>query len=192
MLSGLAGLLEPLDGEVRLDDLVMGLIDPADIRRDVCLLGQGARLFHGTLRENLTLGAPTANDEAIFQTLDAMRLSDFVQALPKGLDHLVQEGGLGLSGGQKQGLLLARLLLRHPKVLLLDEPTASFDEVAEAAVIDMLGQLPREVSVIVATHRPALLRIVDRLIVVSHGKIVMDGPKDAVLAQLRTGKKVAA
>ena len=188
LLSGLAGLLEPLSGEIRIDDVVMGLIDPTDVRRDIGLLGQGARLFHGTLRENLTLGAPAATDEMILNLLGRMGMADFVQRLPDGLDHLVQEGGLGLSGGQKQALLLARLLLRNPKVLLLDEPTASFDEVSEAAIIEMLALLDPDISVIVATHRPALLRLVNRLIVVSNGKIVMDGPKDQVLAQLRSGK----
>lgn len=191
LLSGLAGLLEPLTGEMRIDDVVMGLVDPTDLRRDVCMLGQGARLFHGTLRENLTLGAPNAADATILGMLKQMGLADFVQRLPEGLDHMVLEGGLGLSGGQKQGLLLARVLLRNPKVLLLDEPTASFDEVSEAAVIDVLGRLGRDVSVIVATHRPALLRIVDRLVVVGNGAIVMDGPKNEVLAQLRGGKAVA-
>ena len=191
LLSGLAGLLEPQAGEIRVDDVVMDLIDPTDVRRDIGLMGQGARLFHGTLRENLTLGAPMATDEAILETLDQMNLADFVHKFPDGLDHLVQEGGLGLSGGQKQGLLLARLVLRNPSVLLLDEPTASFDEVSEAAVINMLGQLGRNVSVIVATHRPAMLRIMDRLIVVSNGAIAMDGPKDEVLQRLRSGKAAA-
>jgi len=191
LLSALAGLLEPLAGEIRVDDVVMGLIDPTDVRRDIGLMGQAARLFHGTLRENLTLGAPTATDEAILTTLGQMGLADFVHRLPDGLDHMVLEGGLGLSGGQRQGLLLARLLLRNPNVLLLDEPTASFDEVSEAAVIDLLGRLERNVSVIVATHRPAMLRIVDRLIVVSNGAIAMDGPKNQVLAQLRGGQAVA-
>lgn len=185
LLSGLAGLLEPLAGEIRVDDVVMGLIDPSDLRRDISLIGQGARLFHGTLRDNLTLGAPNTADAVILDTLKRMGMVDFVQHLPEGLDHMVQEGGLGLSGGQKQGLLMARLLLRSPNVLLLDEPTASFDEVSEAAIIEMLGQLGCDVSVIVATHRPAVLRIVDRLIVVSNGRIAMDGPKDKVLAQLR-------
>ncbi|KID12387.1 hypothetical protein P279_28760 [Rhodobacteraceae bacterium PD-2] len=169
----------------------MGLIDPNDLRRDVALLGQGARLFHGTLRENLTLGAPDATDAAIMDMLRRMSLVDFVERLPDGLDHLVQEGGLGLSGGQKQGLLMARILLRDPNVLLLDEPTAAFDEVSEAAMIEMLGRLGPEKSVIVATHRPAILRIVDRLIVVSNGRIAMDGPKDKVLAQLRGGEAAA-
>ncbi|WP_407000312.1 type I secretion system permease/ATPase [Marinobacter sp. HN1S83] len=191
LLSGLAGLLEPLAGEVRVDDVVMGLIDPTDLRRDIGLMGQDARLFHGTLRENLTLGAPRATDEAILETLGQMGLVDFVHRLPEGLDHMVLEGGLGLSGGQKQGLLLARLLLRNPNVLLLDEPTASLDEVSEAAVIDVLGRLGRSVSVIVATHRPEVLKLVDRLIVVNNGAIAMDGPKDQVLAQLRSAKAAA-
>ncbi len=191
LLSGLAGLLEPIEGQIRVDDIVMGLIDPTDVRRDIGVMGQGARLFHGTLRDNLTLGAPMATDEDVLETLEKMGLVDFINRLPEGLDHLVQEGGLGLSGGQKQGLLLARLLLRKPRVLLLDEPTASFDEVSEAAVIHVLGQLGRNISVIVATHRPAMLRIVDRLIVVNNGVIAMDGPKDQVLNQLRSGKAAA-
>ncbi|QDY69417.1 type I secretion system permease/ATPase [Qingshengfaniella alkalisoli] len=191
LLSGLAGLLDPLQGEIRVDDVVMGLVDPADLRRDIGFMGQGARLFHGTLRENLTLGAPGATDEAILAALGEMGLDDFIRKLPDGLDHLVQEGGLGLSGGQRQGLLLARLLLRDPNVLLLDEPTASLDEVSEASVIEMLSGLEAEVSVIVATHRPAVLRMVDRLIVVSNGTIAMDGPKEQVLAQLRSGKVAA-
>ncbi|WP_116086440.1 type I secretion system permease/ATPase [Tropicimonas sp. IMCC34011] len=191
LLAGLAGLLEPMAGEVRVDDVVMGLVDPGDIRRDIGLMGQDARLFHGTLRENLTLGAPGAQDDAILGLLSKMGLADFVQALPDGLDHMVQEGGLGLSGGQKQGLLLARLLLRRPNVLLLDEPTASFDEVSEAAVIDLLSRLDPAVSVIIATHRPAVLRMASRLIVVSNGAILLDGPKDEVLAQLRAGKRAA-
>ncbi|TGD65745.1 type I secretion system permease/ATPase [Tabrizicola sp. WMC-M-20] len=191
LLSALAGVLEPLTGEIRVDDVLMGWVDPADLRRDICIMGQGARLFHGSLRENLTLGAPMAADDEILTVLDSLRLADFIRKLPDGLDHMVQEGGLGLSGGQRQGLLLARLLLRHPKVLLLDEPSAALDEVSEAAVIDILAGLDRDITVIVATHRPAVLRMVNRLIVVSNGTLVHDGPKDQVLAQLRAGKTAA-
>ena len=190
LLAGLSGLLEPLSGSVRIDGVEMGRVDPADVRRDVVLVGQGARLFHGTLRENLVLGAPRATDEAILAALDALALSDFVDALPDGLDHPIQEGGLGLSGGQQQGLILARTLLRDPRTLLLDEPTAALDEVAESAVIDALRDLPGA-ALVIATHRPAVLRIVDRLIVLNGGTIALDGPKAEVLDRLRRGKAAA-
>ncbi|PRY93413.1 ATP-binding cassette subfamily C protein LapB [Hasllibacter halocynthiae] len=190
LLAGLGGLLEPLSGELRLDDVSMGLLDPADVRRDVGLVRQDARLFHGTLRENLVLGAPLADDAAIMAKLEDLSLAAFVRNLPDGLDHPIQEGGLGLSGGQRQGLLLARMLLRDPRVLLLDEPTAALDEVAENAVIDALRDTP-DATLVIATHRPAVLRIVDRLVVLNAGGVALDGPKDEVLDRLRRGRVAA-
>lgn len=190
LLLGLSGLLSPISGDARVDGLTMDLVDPADLRRDLGYLGQGARLFHGTLRENLALGAPLVQDAAILEVLENLGLGNFLKRLPDGLDHLVQEGGIGLSGGQRQGLLLARLLLRRPRVLLLDEPTASLDDTSEGRAIDTLAALPADVGIVIATHRTAVLRLVNRLIVVNNGTVVMDGDKDAVLARLR-GEKVS-
>ncbi|WP_216654826.1 type I secretion system permease/ATPase [Pseudogemmobacter hezensis] len=191
LLAALSGLLEPISGEVRLDDVTLSLLDPADVRRDIGFMGQNARLFHGTLRENLTLGAPMASDEALLKVADQLGLLAFIRQRKDGLESMVQEGGLGLSGGQRQGLLLARLLLRRPQLLLLDEPTAALDEMAENAVINTLAARDPGQGVIIATHRPAALRMVDRLIVVSGGAIALDGPKDEVLDRLRRGKGAA-
>ncbi|MFT4241075.1 MAG: type I secretion system permease/ATPase [Acidovorax sp.] len=187
LLQGLSGLMEPRDGSVLLDGVELGHIDPADVRRDVGLLTQSARLFYGTLRENLTLGAPHASDEQILAALKAAGAWAYVRRLPLGLDHLVQEGGLGLSGGQRQGLLLARTLLRAPRVLLLDEPTTALDDTAERDVIASLRALPPGHTLVIATHRRAVLDVVQRVIVVDGGAIVMDGPRDEVLAKLRGG-----
>src|SRR3546814_10656573 len=151
-------------GTVSLDDVALGHIDPADVRRDWSMLTQNARLFFGTLRENMQLGAPHATVAEIVSALRQAVAWSFVRRLPMGLDYPVMEGVLGLSGGQRQGLLLARLLLREPTVLLLDEPTAMLDEVAERAVISQLHDLAPGRAIVVATHRLALLEIVDRVI----------------------------
>lgn len=187
LLQAFSGLLEPQMGSVLLDGVALAQIDPADVRRDVGLLTQNARLFFGTLRENLRLGAPHATDEELMFALKAAGAWQFVQRLPMGLDYPVTEGGLGLSGGQRHSLLLARLLLRRPTVLLLDEPTAMLDEATERNVIAQLKDLASDRSLIVATHRPAVLEAVDRILVLDAGVVVLDGPRDEVLAKLRRG-----
>ncbi|WP_380783935.1 type I secretion system permease/ATPase [Sphingomonas sp. R86520] len=192
LLQGLSGMLQPVSGEVLLDGLALHQIDPADVRRDIGLLTQNSRLFHGTLRENLTLGAPSASDAEIVEMLGMVGAEGMVRRLRDGLGHVVQEGGLGLSGGQVQALLLARLLLRQPMVALLDEPTASMDEGAERHFIERLGHWSRTRTVVVATHRMRMLDIVDRIIVIDNGKIILDGPKDQVLATMRGTRSAAA
>ena len=192
LLQALSGLLEPKAGKVLLDDATLAHIDPSDVRRDVALLTQNARLFYGTLRENLLLGAPHATDAELLKALQATGAWAFVRRLPLGLDYQVMEGGMGLSGGQRQSLLISRLLVRNPRVLLLDEPTASLDEVAEREVIGLLRNLAPGHTLVVATHRPAVLQAVDRIVVVDNGGVVLDGKRDAVLQRLRQGTKAPA
>ncbi|NHW68763.1 type I secretion system permease/ATPase [Escherichia coli] len=183
LLQLLSGMQMPQQGNIYLDGLDLSLIDPADIRRDTGLLNQSAHLFYGTIRENLTLGAPLASDDDLIQALKMTGAWTFVQDKKEGLDHLVLEGGLGFSGGQRQALLLSRLLIRQPNIVLLDEPTASIDDVAEKQFIDHLMNWMGHRTLIVATHRRAVLALVDRIIVMNEGKIVMDGPRDQILSQ---------
>lgn len=183
LLQLLAGMQSPSNGSVHLDGLDISLIDPADVRRDMALLNQNAHLFYGTIRENLTLGAPLAKDDDILKALKVTGALGFVQEKKEGLDHLVLEGGVGFSGGQKQALLLARLLIRQPNILVLDEPTAAIDDIAEKQLIDHLKGWLGHRTLVVATHRRAVLELVDRIIVMNEGKVVMDGPRDQVLNQ---------
>ncbi|MGN5764970.1 type I secretion system permease/ATPase [Acinetobacter calcoaceticus] len=190
LLQILSAMQFPNAGSVHLDDLDISLIDPSDVRRDMGLLNQNAHLFYGTIRENLTLGAPLARDEDILKALKVTGALSFVHEKKEGLDHLVLEGGVGFSGGQRQALLLARLLIRQPNILLLDEPTAAIDDVAEKQLIDHLRNWLGYRTLVVATHRRAVLELVDRIIVMNEGKIVMDGPVEQVLQQSAIKQKI--
>lgn len=181
LLQLLSGMQMPVQGQISLDGLDQSLIDPDDIRRDMGLLNQNAHLFFGTIRENLTLGTPLASDQDILRALSITNALEIVQQKKEGLDHLVLEGGAGFSGGQRQALLLTRLLLRNPNIVLLDEPTASIDDVSEKLLIQHLKEWLGHRTLVVATHRPAVLQLVDRIIVIHDGKIVKDGPRDAIL-----------
>ncbi len=181
LLQLLSGMQSPQSGKIALDGIDIGLLDPMDTRRDVGLLNQNAHLFFGTIRENLILGAPLASDEDILNALRMTGALDFVMAKKNGLDHLILEGGCGFSGGQKQALLLARLFIRNTNILLLDEPTASFDNLSEKLFIDQLKLSLANKTVVIATHRKAILELVDRIIIIKDGKVMMDGPKDKII-----------
>ncbi len=185
LLQALAGAMDLSTGETTLDGIALPHLDPADLRRDVGLLAQHARLFHGTLRDNITLGAGQASDQEILAALSLTGALDFVRLLPKGMDHLILEGGQGLSGGQRQSLLLSRLLLRQPQVLLLDEPTASLDDITERRLLEQLATWTQGRTLVVATHRVSLLQLVERIIVLDGGRIVIDDHRDAALARLK-------
>ncbi|MFC3396788.1 type I secretion system permease/ATPase [Brenneria rubrifaciens] len=181
LLHAMAGGMALVEGELRLDNLNLAHIDMEDVRRNIGLITQNARLFFGTLRENLTLGAPRASDAEIFAALEVCGADRFVKKLALGLDHPLMEGGIGLSGGQRQSILLARMLLRDPNIVLLDEPTSSLDEHTEREFIQRLANWLGGRTLVVATHRVAVLELVDRIIVLREGQLVMDEPKDQAL-----------
>lgn len=180
-LQALVGNVDLVSGELRVDSLSLPHIDIDDIRRNTGLLTQDARMFHGTLRENLVLGRPQASDKDIFEVLDVCAVADFVKKLPLGLEHPIMEGGSGLSGGQRQAILLARTLLRDPNIVLLDEPTASLDEHTEKEFIERFSRWIGGRTLIIATHRAAILSLVDRVLVLKDGQLTMDTPKANLL-----------
>ena len=185
LLQAMAGGMDLAAGELRLDNFSLPHLDVADVRRNVGFMTQNARLFYGTLRENITLGMPRATDEEIFEALELTGAAGFVQKLPKGLDYPIMENGVGLSGGQRQSILLARMLLRDPNIVLMDEPTASLDEHTEREFIQRLGDWLGHRTLIVATHRVPVLELVERVVVLKEGMLVMDAPKAQALNNSR-------
>lgn len=185
LLQLLAGMQDPQTGTVSLDDISLPLLDVADVRRDMAFLSQNARLFFGSVRENITMGRPLASDDDIQRALAMSGALEFVRQQKNGLNYQILEGGFGLSGGQRQALLLARMLITQPNIVLMDEPTAWLDEISEQRLIGHLEQWIGRRTLVIATHRLAILHLVDRIIVLDKGKVVMDGPRDVILKQQR-------
>jgi len=181
----LCGLYAPTDGAYLVDGIDSRQHHPHQLREAFRYVGQDAELFRGTIRDNLALAARDASDERL---LDAVRRSGADQFLSRdsaGFDLFVGERGASLSGGQRSFLVLARALVEPCKMLYLDEPTGAMDTQTEQLFIDRLASaITPEQTLIVSTHRNAMLRIVDRLIVLDAGRIIADGPKDSVLAAL--------
>ncbi|MBA8735130.1 ATP-binding cassette domain-containing protein [Chromobacterium violaceum] len=185
LLKLLAGLYEPQKGQVRLDGVDMRHLNPGFVRANLGYLAQDYRLVGGTLRENLTLGLADPGDEVLLDACRTTGLIQLINASPKGLALLISEGGRGVSGGQRQLIGLTRLLLANAKVWLLDEPTASLDGNSEGKILSMLKQQGGSRTMVVVTHKQSLLPLFDRLIVIANGNVVLDGPRDIVLAKLQ-------
>jgi ATP-binding cassette subfamily C protein LapB len=188
LLRVLSGMYKPQEGRITLDGVDIDLISKSSLAHRTGYVPQEGRLFAGTLRENLVLGLTDPGDDAIMQAAARTGLLDAVIAAdPRGLERSIAEGGLGLSGGQRQLVHITRALLRLPTIWLLDEPTASMDQGLEVKVIQMLQDelkaRPHSTLVLV-THKPQMLVLVDRIIVFAQQRIVLDGPRDAVLQKL--------
>ncbi|XGA80951.1 type I secretion system permease/ATPase [Halomonas sp. CH40] len=186
LIKLLSGLYKPTSGSVYLDDMDMQHLAPAFLREHIGYLPQDVRLFNGTLRDNLTLALPTPSDSRVLQACQLTGLDQVIANHPEGLALPIAEGGRGLSGGQRQLVGLTRLLLLKPRIMLLDEPTAAMDATLEARVMRHLFQeIPPESSLVVVTHKTAVLKHVERIIVLDKGQRVYDGPRDKVLAAMQ-------
>lgn len=186
LLRLLAGLYTPQHGRILVDGLDLAHISRQVISQHMGYSQQDHRLFQGTLRENLLIGMPDPGDDAIHQAMHRSGLARLVASHPKGLELPILEGGKGLSGGQRQLVAFTRLLLCNPSIYLLDEPTASMDEAQERHCLAVLAEelLQGSKTLVLVTHKPSMLSLVNRLVVIAGSQIVLDGPRDAVLAQL--------
>jgi ATP-binding cassette subfamily C protein LapB len=182
------GLYQPTEGAVLLDGIDLRQLDPADVRRNVGYVSQDVTLFYGTLRENITFGLPYADDSAIVAAAELAGMANFINRHPRGFDMPVGERGESLSGGQRQGIGLARAVLHNAPILLLDEPTSAMDFTTEAQITQNVGQFAHNKTVVLVTHRTSLLSMVTRVIVIDGGKIVADGPRDRIMEALSTGR----
>lgn len=178
------GLYEPQQGRLRIDGLDLAQLDPVQLRKQVCYFPQNLHLFRGTLRDNLLLANPEASDADIMQAVEVSGAYRLVRRHPLGLDLPVGERGEMLSGGQRQAVGLARALMHDGRVVIFDDPTSEMDATSENWVKDRLKKWLRERTFILITHRPSMLDLVDRLIVIDDAKVIADGPKEKVLAAL--------
>jgi len=186
LLRLLSGMYVPSSGRVLLDQLDLSHINRQALTQHIGYLQQDHRLFQGSLRENLLIGLPDPGDDHILSAMRQTGMDRFVASHPRGLARPIAEGGKGLSGGQKQLVAFTRLVLCNPDVWLLDEPTASMDDEQERRCLAVLAQKAQEgKSLLIVTHKPSVLHLVNRIIVISGSSIVMDGPRDAVLNELQ-------
>jgi len=186
------GLYRPTSGAVLVDGIDLRQIDPAELRRGIGYVSQDITLFFGTLRDNIVMGAPLADDDAILNAIAISGLEDLINAHPNGVEMEVGERGSRLSGGQRQCVGIARAVINEPSIMLMDEPTSAMDNTTERTIKRNLATFLRGRTAVVITHRTSMLDLVDRVIVVDKGRIMADGPKDQVVEALRKGRVAKA
>lgn len=178
------GLYEAQEGLVLVDGTDVRQLDPAQFRRHIGVAMQDSVLLTGTVRENIALGREDVDDAELLRVAQLSGAHDFMGAIAGGYDLRLADRGEGLSGGQRQAISLARALAGRPALLIFDEPTSAMDGATESGLIERLNAEVQGRTLLVITHRPPLLRLVNRVIIVDKGKIVADGPRDKIMKQL--------
>ncbi|WP_461520599.1 type I secretion system permease/ATPase [Porticoccus sp.] len=181
-------LYDPDSGAVLVDGFDVKQLDPADLRSNVGYVAQDAKLYFGTIRENITFGLQSVTDTDVVEAARHAGILELINSHPLGFEMPVGERGENLSGGQRSAIAMARTFLRQPKVLLMDEPTSSMDQGTEERLCQQVKTQFADSTLLLITHKMSMLSLVDRLIVVDRSTIVADGPKEQVLAALKDGK----
>lgn len=188
LLRLVLGLYQPRSGAILIDGVDIRQLDPSQLRRNIGYVPQDVTLFFGSLKENILLAAPHLDNADLLAAAGVAGLNEMIDTHPRGFDMAVGERGELLSGGQRQGVAIARAVVHQPSILLFDEPTGSMDHTSEDTIKRNLRQFAAGKTMLIVTHRTALLDLVDRIIVVDKGKIVADGPKERVVEALRQGR----
>jgi ATP-binding cassette subfamily C protein LapB len=179
----LCGIYRPTDGAMRVDGVDSRQYRPQQLREALRFVGQDAALFTGSIKDNLLLGSRDVSDERLVEAMRATGADVFLSRDAGGFDRPVGEGGRRLSGGQRAFLALSRALVTPSELLFLDEPTGAMDSQTEQYFVERLSQvLTERQTLIIATHRPALFAVCNRLVVLDKGRIVADGPLQEVIA----------
>ncbi len=184
----LMGFYAPDEGQILLDNLDLRQLDIADLRNQIGYVAHDLPLLAGSLRDNLTLGARYVSDARMLEVAELTGVSELARQHPQGFDRPVGERGQLLSGGQRQSVLLARAMLLEPPIMILDEPTSHMDNASEDQLRQRLHGWVQGKTLLLVTHRTSMLSLVDRLLVLDNGKVVADGPKEAVIDALRKGR----
>lgn len=172
----LLGLIHPEQGEILADGMALSRKDKLRVRRAIGYVPQEAFMYHGSIRDNLTMMCPGATERQLWEAMEFAAVADFVRDLPEGLDTLIGDRGVMVSGGERQRLVLARAMLRQPSILILDEATSALDSVNESLIQEAIERLRGRMTVIVVAHRYTTIRNADQIVVVDGGRIVQSGP----------------
>lgn len=181
----LLGLYAPTSGVVMIDGIDIRQLAPETVRARIGALFQDNVLLTGTIRENITLGRDGVDDEEMLRAAQVSLAHEFIARIPNGYDLRLADRGEGLSGGQRQSIAMARALVGRPPIIVLDEPTSSVDGDTEVRLIGNLKAEFENRTLVLITHRPSLLQLVDRVIVLSRGRVFMDGPPDAITKKIK-------
>lgn len=188
LIKLILNLYQPNTGAVLADGVDLQQIDPVDLRRNMGCVTQDSLLFFGTIRSNIIMSDPFAEDDSMLRAARQAGVDEFVNRHPHGFDRMIGEQGKGLSGGQRQAVAIARALLPNPPILLMDEPTSAMDSGSEERFKTRMSSITPGRTLVLVTHKASLLSMVDRLIVMEEGRLLLDGPRNEVLKQLASGK----
>ena len=186
----ITGVYQPTEGAVLVDDTDIRQIRPTDLRANIGAVLQDVCLFSGSIKDNIALGMENVSDADILKAAKIAGVHEYVGAREGGYDQKLMERGEGLSGGQRQSIALARALVSKPTMLLLDEPTSALDSQSEAMLISRLRNATRGRTLLIVTHRMSMVKLVDRIIVLDKGRVVVDGPRDEILAAMQSARTI--